>query len=159
MSLDNKKYKHIKGWGVDAMPDDLSVSEKLDGHEMNWTRPILQGFNEEVLHSNERPNLTATFGTILSPSGLSGVIRRLAFNYRESKLQHWLLLLLPDRINVVEGIKSDLAEGYIPNVPAEKGYKAKWKYNKRGVFKDSIQALILVSLTLLIIKKRCSRKS
>ena len=41
------------------------------------------------------------------PSGLSGMIRRAAFRYSEDRLRHWLMLLLADRVNVVEGLFDD----------------------------------------------------
>ncbi len=50
----------------------------------------MQPVNVEVLHSNERPHLTAVFGTSSPPSGLSGSIRRFAFRYSESSYGHWL---------------------------------------------------------------------
>jgi hypothetical protein len=41
------------------------------------------------------------------PSGLSGWIRRRAFRRSESDLRHWMLLLMADRVNVVEGLLDD----------------------------------------------------
>lgn len=52
----------------------------------NWNRPPQQPINVEELHSNERPNVTAVFGTSVPPSGLSGMIRRIAFKYGEGSL-------------------------------------------------------------------------
>lgn len=59
-------------------------------------RPEQQPVTVEVLHSNERPNITAVFGTSTPPAGLSGVIRRYAFKQRELGYGHWLPLLLAD---------------------------------------------------------------
>ena len=87
------------------------------------------------MHSNERPDLTAVFGTSTPPSGPSGAIRRLAFKYSESSYGHWLPLMLADRVSVVEGVVGDLKQGHIPNVFAERGWKAEWKHNRKGLLR------------------------
>ena len=133
-----KDVTQIKGWGVDADPENEPTYPMKnytgDDHKrVNWERPPLQPQSVEVLHSNERPYMTATFGTASPPSGLSGLIRRFAFRYSESSYLHWLPLVLADRVNVIEGIINDLKMGIIPNIFAEKGWKAEWKYNKKGL--------------------------
>jgi hypothetical protein len=85
-----------------------------DHKRSSWERPLQQPINVEVLHSNERPNVSAVFGTPLPPSGLSGVIRRKAFKFSESKYGHLLNLLFADSINVVEGIIDDIKHGHFP---------------------------------------------
>jgi hypothetical protein len=99
----------------------------------SWERPPQQPETVEVLHSNERPNLTATFGTSTPPAGLSGVLRRFAFNYSESSYGHWLPLMLADRIGVVEGYVEDFSRGHVPNVFAERGWKAEWQHNRKSL--------------------------
>jgi hypothetical protein len=42
------------------------------------------------------------FSTALPPSGLSGVIRRIAYNIPESHARHWATLMLDDRVDVLE---------------------------------------------------------
>ena len=86
-----------------------------------------------MLHSNERPNLSATFGTSTPPAGLSGVLRRFAFKYSESSYGHWLPLMLAVKACVVEGYLEDLSSGHVPNVFAEWGWKAEWKHNRTGL--------------------------
>jgi hypothetical protein len=39
---------------------------------------------------------------------VSGWIRRRAFRRSESDMRHWMLLLLADRVNVVEGLADDV---------------------------------------------------
>jgi hypothetical protein len=128
---------HIKGWGVDADPENdptYPMKNRNNGeHEgYSWERPTQQKDSVEVLHSNERPNVTAVFGTSLPPVGLSGTLRRYAFKYSESTYAHWLPLMLADRIGVVEGILDDLRRGYIPNIFDELGCKAEWKHNRKS---------------------------
>jgi len=38
------------------------------------------------------------------PSGISGVFSRKAFKYSEGNWSHWLLLILADRVNILEGV-------------------------------------------------------
>ena len=128
----------IKGWGVDADPknDPTYPMKKRNNGEhagYSWERPPQQPVTVEVLHSNERPNVSAAFGTSTPPSGLSGMIRRYAFKYSESSYGHWLPLMLADRVGVVEGYLEDLARGHVPNVFAERGWKAEWKHNRRSL--------------------------
>ncbi|MBW8683571.1 hypothetical protein [Chitinophaga rhizophila] len=150
-----KKFAHIKGWGVDADPKNEPTypMKKYTGDDhqrLNWERPEEQPVTVEILHSNERPGLPAVFGTSTPPSGLSGNIRRFAFKYSESSYGHWLPLLLADRVNVVEGIIDDLRKGHVPNIFAEKGYKAAWTHNRAGVIKKvAITALATTALILL----------
>jgi hypothetical protein len=154
-----QNYQHIKGWGVDADPkNDPTYPMKHRTNEehkgYSWERPPQQPVNIEVLHSNERPNVTAVFGTSVPPSGLSGMIRRYAFKYSESSYGHWLPLLIADRVNVVEGILEDLRQGHIPNTFAEKGGKAAWKYNKKEVLvKVAVGAVITAGLIAWLFPK------
>jgi hypothetical protein len=149
-------YKNIKGWGVDADPENEPTYPMKnytgDDHKrLNWERPQQQPVTVEVLHSNERPNLTAVFGTSSPPSGLSGKIRRFAFRYSESSYGHWLPLILADRINVVEGIIEDLQRGHIPNIFAEKGWKAELKHNPRGLAKKVlVGAAVATALWMML---------
>ncbi|GAB3812157.1 hypothetical protein [Pontibacter rugosus] len=137
--MENTKidYSMIKGWGIDADPKNdptypMRNRSKDDHGGYNWDRPTQQPVNIEVLHSNERPNVTAVFGTSKPPSGLSGMIRRKAFQYGEGSFAHWLPLVLADRVDEVEGIIDDIKKGQFPNIFAEKGMNAQWKYDKAG---------------------------
>ena len=130
-----KDYSHIPGWGVDADAENdptYPMKNRNDGEHAGyaWQRPPQQPIDVEVLHSNERPNVTAVFGTSTPPSGLSGMIRRCAFEYSESSYGHWLPLMLADRINVVEGVLDDLSQGKVPNLWSEYGWNAEWKHNR-----------------------------
>ena len=151
----------IKGWGIDANPENDPVypmKTRNNGEHAGytWERPAQQPESVEVLHSNERPNLSAVFGTSTPPSGLSGVIRRYAFKHSEDRYRHWIPLILADRINVYEGIIDDIKQGIIPNIFAEKGIKAEWKYNRKGLIEKAvaITAVAAVVITILSKKKR-----
>ena len=158
MENEIKDYSHIKGWGIDADPENEPTypmkNYNGDDHKRyHWVRPPLQLQEIEVLHSNERPNLSAVFGTSTPPSGLSGSIRRYAFKYSENSYGHWLPLLLADRVNVVEGVIDDLRRGHVPNIFAEKGWNAEWKYNRQGLLKK-VAVGIAVSTAIIMLLRR-----
>lgn len=150
--MENTDYKNIKGWGIDAStqndptyPMKKRTNEEHKGY--TWERPAQQPVDIEVLKSNERPNVSAVFGTAAPPSGLSGKIRRYAFKYSESQYRHWLPLILADRINECEGIVDDLKRGHVPNIFVERGWTAEWKYNREAfVKKVAVGALVTVAL-------------
>jgi hypothetical protein len=145
-----KDPSQIKGWGVDADPKNdptYPMKNRNDGEHAgySWERPPQQPITIEVLHSNERPDVTSVFGTSTPPSGLSGAIRRFAFGYSESSYGHWLPLMLADRVSVVEGVLGDLKHGHVPNVFAERGWKAEWKLNRTGLVWRILVRVVLVS--------------
>jgi hypothetical protein len=148
-TITTKAPSQIKGWGVDADPanDPTYPMKKRNNGEhagYSWERPPQQPVDMEVLHSNERPNVSTTFGTSTPPAGLSGMLRRFAFRYSESSYGHWLPLMLADRVGVVEGILDDLAHGHIPNIPGELGWKAEWKHNRKAFTTQLLAATLLL---------------
>jgi len=152
-------YSLIKGWGIDADPENdptYPMKQRTDAEQTgySWTRPPQQPQDVEVLHSIERPNVTATFGTSAPPQGLSGMIRRWAFKSSESSYAHWLPLILADRVNVIEGIVDDFKQGHVPNIFGEKGYKAIWKHDKKGLLTTiAVSALLITGVVALLNKK------
>ena len=104
--------ERVPGWGADLDPANRPAvpmertPPRLEG--VHRDRPAQQPHTVEVLHSIERPGITPVFGTSVPPSGVSGWIRRRAFHRSESDLRHWMLLLLADRVNVVEGLADDV---------------------------------------------------
>ena len=131
-----------------------------DHKRLNWERPPLQEPTVEVLKSNERPTLSAVIGTSTPPSGLSGAMRRYAFRYSESSYGHWLPLVLADRINVVEGIIDDLRRGHIPNLIAERGWGAEWKYNRKAFTRKLVigSAVTAGIIVLLLSRKKLKHR-
>jgi hypothetical protein len=145
-----KDPSQIKGWGVDADPKNdptYPMKNRNDGEHSgySWERPPRQRLTVEVMHSNERSDLTSVFGTSTPPSGMSGALRRLAFKYSESSYGHWLPLVLADRVGVVEGVLGDLKQGRVLNVFAERGWKAEWQHNRTSLFRRILLRAVLVS--------------
>ena len=161
----SREHAHIKGWGVDADPENEPTypMKKYTGDDhrrLRYERPEQQAVDVEILISNERPGITSVFGTSTPPSGLSGMIRRLAFRYSEGSWGHWLPLILADRVNVVEGIIDDLSHGHVPNFFAERGWNAEWKYNRKGVIRNAAIGVAVASavVALLVIRNRSRNK-
>ncbi len=129
-------------------------------HEgMTWQRPTQQDATVEILHSNERPTLSAVFGTTLPPSGLSGMLRRFAFQFSESNGAHWVTLILADRLNVIEGLIADLIRGHVPNIPAEMGIRSEIKHNPKGVvLKAGVATIVVVGATAYVLFARSRRR-
>jgi hypothetical protein len=158
--MTSNNYKDIPGWGMDADPENEPTYPMKnytgDDHKrINYERSEQQPVDVEILQSNERPRLTAVFGNTVPPSGLSGVIRRYAFQHSEDRYRHWLPLILADRINVWEGLIDDIKNGHLPNIIAERGFKAEWKYNRPALIKKVIiGAVIAVAIYSSISKKR-----
>jgi hypothetical protein len=154
-----KDPSQIKGWGVDADPKNdptYPMKHRNDGEHAgySWERPLKQPQTVEVLHSNERADLTSVFGTSIPPSGPSGALRRLAFRYSESSYAHWLPLVLADRLSVLGGVLGDLKRGRLPNVFAERGLKAEWEHNRADLLKRILLRAILVSAAVAYFSSR-----
>lgn len=154
-----KDPSRINGWGVDADPKNdptYPMKNRDDGEHAgySWERPPQQPITVEVLHSNERPDVTSVFGTSTPPAGLSGAIRRFAFRYSESSYGHWLPLMLADRVGVVEGVLADLERGRVPNVFAERGWKAEWKHNRTSLIGRILVRAVLVSAAVVYLSNR-----
>ena len=159
MEATARDYTQIKGWGVDADPKNdptYPMKNRNNGEHAgySWERPPQQPVDIEILHSNERPNVTAVFGTSTPPSGLSGMLRRFAFKYSESNYGHWLPLMLADRVSVVEGMMDDLMHGHIPNIFAERGWKAEWRHNRRNLVSRVLAGAALASAAMVYLRRR-----
>ena len=149
----------IKGWGVDADPKNdptYPMKDRNDGEHAgySWERPPQQPATVEVLRSIERSDLTTAFGTSTPPSGPSGAIRRFAFQYSESSYAHWLPLMLADRVAVAEGNLKDLKSGRVPNVFAERGWKAEWEHNRAGLARRVLVQVALIYAAVAYFRRR-----
>lgn len=149
----------MEGWGIDAdteneptWPMRRRTGEEHEGY--SWERPPQQPLGVEVLHSLERPNVTAVYGATVPPSGISGAIRRFAFRYSEGTYAHWLLLVMADRVNMLEGVADDLRHSRMPNVFKESGMRAEWKYNRKAVVKKAAVASVFIAGAVLLLKSR-----
>jgi hypothetical protein len=155
------RHAHIKGWGADldhamrpAYPM-VRMPARLEGAHSH--PPAQQPQTVEILQSIERPSMTPLFGTPQPPSGISGMVRRVAFKYSESDLRHWMLLLFADRVNMVEGLGADLKRGHIPNIFAEMGGKAAFKYNRKATVQKAVVITSVLAIGFMLWSKSRDR--
>jgi hypothetical protein len=119
----------IPGWGADLDPADRpSVpQESLDLRPPGavWDLPERQPYAGNRERSIEHADLTPVFGTAQPLHGLSGAVRRLAYErYSEGRLAHWLLLVAGDRIEVVGSTLRSFASTRPDNPLVETGLRA-----------------------------------
>lgn len=150
---------HIKGWAIDANNKNdptfpIRQRFKGDGQGFKWTRPAQQKNVEGILQSNERKKLPGVFGTSVPAMGMSGCVRRYAFRFSEGQYRHWLLLLLADRINMVEGLAEDITRGKLPHCLDEGGFKAQLKHNPANVATKAALGVVAVSVVILLLQGR-----
>ncbi|QRN97810.1 hypothetical protein JRI60_01620 [Archangium violaceum] len=116
-------HRQIPGWGVDGDPKKRPGVPMLLKPEVregaHWEAPERQRLPDvPVLKRAELKELTATFSTAVPPRGLSGVLRRVAYGIPEHLVRHVMLLLVADRVDVVE---SRLRRGPIQSLSAVLG--------------------------------------
>jgi hypothetical protein len=151
----------IQGWGADLDPANRPAvpmertPPRLDN--VHWDEPEQQHSHVKVYHSIERPGITPVYGTSTPPTGLSGMMRDLAFKYSENDMRHWLILMAADRVNVGEGLVQDMAHGHVPNLFREMGLAAEWKYNRQGLIKKAATTTALVAVAYLLMRRRRDR--
>jgi hypothetical protein len=61
-----------------------------------------------------------------------------------------------DRVNMVEGLVEDLAHGHVPNIFAEMGAGAEWKYNRQGFIRKALVATAVVGTAVYLMRRRRS---
>lgn len=156
-----QNYKNISGWGADLDPQNRPAYPKEKtppgGTGAHWDQPEWQTARTKIFTSVERPRRTPLVGSSVPPVGISGWIRGVAYGLSESDLRRWLLLLFADRVNVVEGLVMDLAKGHVPNIFAEMGWKAEWKYNRPKAVAKIAVAAGLVSIAAFYFANRRSK--
>ncbi len=101
--------RKVLGWGVDGdakkrpgVPRELRPEVRGGAH---WEAPEQQARpGVQVLKRASLEELTPVFGTTAPPRGLSGLLRRVAYGIPEYRVKHVLLLLLADRVDVLESL-------------------------------------------------------
>lgn len=149
----------IPGWGsdLDRARRPAVPMERMPARLDSQLAPLVQQHGHtEVLVSPERPGITPLYGTSVPPRGLSGILRRNAYRHTESDLRHWLILLLADRVDAIEGVAKDLRHGHIPNVVSEMGLPAVWRHNPSGLVRKAVLSAAVIGVGWWLLKTRSS---
>jgi hypothetical protein len=130
--------ERIPGWGADLAPENRPgvPKEKAppQGTGAHWDEPARQISDVKIFKTIERSELTPVFGTTCPPKGLSGLLRDIAYRFGEARMARWLILLLADRVDVVETISSDIVKGCAQNPLKEMGLKAELEEPRRVAY-------------------------
>lgn len=105
--MDTQIEKAIPGAGVDgtqeARPGVPMEKEKpAPAGNAHWLTPEPMRDPGYIQKRAGLEQLTPVFGTSCPPRGLSGAMRKAAYEIPEHFTTHWLLLLAADRVDVVE---------------------------------------------------------
>lgn len=68
-----------------------------------WVQPERQELREPHFRRAGLERLTPVVGTAQPPRGASGMLRRRAYRIPEHRARHWAILMLADRVDVLEG--------------------------------------------------------
>jgi hypothetical protein len=151
----------IKGWGSDLDPAVRPGVPRDKAPQIGVEQlypPIPQQVPRVKIHkSTEHGRLTPVFGTSCPPSGLSGRLRDFAYQFSEGRLARWMTLLLADRVNVVEDVLSDLAQGRVPNIPKEMGLASELKYNRAAFTRKVAIAAVGTAALIAVWRMRRAR--
>jgi hypothetical protein len=127
--------RDIEGWGADLDPKDRPMVPKELPSDVQTVRGDVQYWQQpshRVFVSNEMPDLTPVFGTSCPPKGLSGRIREAAFEHSEGTVRHWTMLMLADRVDIVESLVTSALRGRPDNIIAEKAWLTRLTNNDPG---------------------------
>jgi hypothetical protein len=121
--------ERIPGWGVDKDPQSRPSVPRLrvepGGTGAHWDFPARQEEKQPRERSLEHAFLTPVFGTAQPLRGISGALRRYAYErFSEARAAHWLLLLAADRMDVLESRVVAVAKGRPDKRVSESGVAA-----------------------------------
>lgn len=93
--------------GIDSLEQRPGVPMENDppvqAGNAHWAIPEKQIDPGNILKRKGLDELTPVFGTAVPPRGISGMLRRAAYNVAEHETSHWALLLIADRVDALEG--------------------------------------------------------
>jgi hypothetical protein len=120
----------IPGWGADLDPADRpSVPRERSDLPTgaHWVIPESQPELQPRERSVEHGRLPPVFGTAAPLHGVSGLVRRFAYQrFSEARAAHWLLLILGDRVDVAGSRLQAVLHGRPDNPVTETGTRAEF---------------------------------
>lgn len=100
--------RQIFGWGVDAPrenrpghPMEIEPPHKMGQPPYDMPEKQAGGAHRPTVQSKTRP-LTPVYGTVVPGRAVSGLVRKMAYRLPESRRRRWMMLMLADRIDVLE---------------------------------------------------------
>jgi hypothetical protein len=66
---------------------------------------------------------------------------------------------LADRVGAIEGIIEDLKKGHVPNIFAERGWGAEWKYNRKNFLLKIAAAAAVTAITISVLSAKKKNKN
>ncbi|MDQ3031552.1 MAG: hypothetical protein M3Y87_03985 [Myxococcota bacterium] len=95
---------HIIGHGADADPSKRPGIPRETEPRMapGAIEPERQQSYVRVLQDRANDTMPPVYGTAQPPKALSGAMRKLAYGYPAHWTRHWMLLLVADRVDVME---------------------------------------------------------
>lgn len=148
----------IPGWGSDLEPHrrpgvPRDAAPDL-GSECLYPPMEAQHPQVRIHKSTEHGRLTPVFGTSCPPRGLSGRIRDHAYTYSEGRLARWMLLMLADRVDVVEDVGRDLVRLRPPNLFAEMGLRTELQHNRSRFLAGAMAGAVALGVANLVFQRR-----
>ena len=96
----------IRANGVDTRNKRPGVPMETDPHpagSAHWDEPErMPNPGDKVLKRTNLDEMTPVYSSAVPPRGMSGAMRRAAYEIPEYKTSHWLVLLLADRVDAIE---------------------------------------------------------
>lgn len=106
-STTDEKLDPVPGVGVDADPKQrpgvpMELEPPRPMGAAHWQAPARQRDPGGILRRKGLEELTPVFGVTIQPRGLSGMMRRAAYDIAEHRALHWFMLLAADRVDAIE---------------------------------------------------------
>lgn len=110
MGVEGMRPNDLPYWGLDRRLEDRpGVPREATPHPLpgaHWKEPERQPVEGPVLMRPGLTRPTPVFNTALPPKGVSGALRRAAYKIPDHRVRHWLILMLADRVDVVQNLPS-----------------------------------------------------
>lgn len=119
-------------------PGDVDVVEGRPMEDQEEQR-------ERRLHRTALDGPTAVFGTAQPRHGLSGTLRRAAYGIPEHRKRHWAMLMMADRVDVLEGRVGDALAGPLEAAGADE--------TAHRVRSNPLVALGVLAGTMLLVRR------
>lgn len=106
MTISESDTPRTPGWGADSDPENrpgvpFELTPRQPAGNAHWTTPERQ-LSTEPPAALSRPRPTPVYSSAQPPRGLSGAIRRAAYAVPPYRAKRWMLLLVADRVDVLE---------------------------------------------------------